>query len=241
MRYAVRLIRTRDQLQKVVVVRALGYRKHIPTLAETLERPEDADFKNATLTIGCEDLNSKMLVGSVRITLNQFEPLPLEAVFNLEPPLSNKLIAEASRLVVPSNSQSRLVKLLLIKAVYLYCHALQVKWLMLCARSPLDKEYEKLGMVDVAENGQFRPVPYIDHVPHRALGLNVMEAERIWSAAQHPLYNFMAQQVHPEIKIFDSVKPMWEQPRLDAPVSDVVQEPVQNESVVVAPSLLRRH
>lgn len=240
MRYAVKLIRTRDQLREVVDVRVLGYKKHIPTLAETLATPEDADFKKATVTIGCVDTATKQIVGSVRITLNQFEPLPLESVFKLDPQIASQNIAEASRLVVPSNSQARFVKLLLIKATYLYCHALQVKWVMLCAREPLDREYEKLGLVDVSTSGKFLLVPYIGQIPHRALGLNVVEAERNWSASKHPLYQFMAQHVHREIKIFDSVRPMWEQPRGDFLAKEGAEE-VPNERIAPVPSRENRH
>jgi hypothetical protein len=240
-RFSIKLIRTREQLQKVVVVRASSYKKHIPTLAETLGAPEDADFKNATITIGCEDNESKEIVGSVRITLNQFEPLPLEMVFPLDPHISSQLIAEATRLVIPASPHARLVKLLLIKSTYLYCHALQVKWLVLCAREPLDREYEKLGMVDVSGGLGFRRLPYADNILHRALGLDVVQAERNWSRVKHPLYNFMAKHVHKEIKIFDSVRPMWEQPRENSGNQENIKIAESTQSLNPIPSKESRH
>lgn len=214
MQFKIRITRTIDQLNAVSKIRAESYAKHIPTMLEQLQLPEKIDFKNSNITLTCEEISSMQVVGSLRITLNQFEPLPLESIFKLCSSTRHTLNAEVTRLVVPPRRNAKYIKLLLMKALYLYCHALQVKWMLICARKPLDKEYVNLGFVDISQDKLFVEVPYIGNIPHRALGFNVISAERLWHQQNHPLYQFMVEESHPEIQIFDSVKSSWENPRL---------------------------
>jgi hypothetical protein len=211
------LARTNEQLQRVALVRSLAYSKHVPTLAETLKEPEPMDFRPGTVTIACEDTRTNAIVGSLRINLNVNQQLVAQQTFTLREELEGQLLAEVTRLSVPSNRRAPLIKLLLMKALFLYCHAKQVKWIIALARTPLDKEYEAMLFEEISIEKGFRPLFHVANVPHKALGLNVQTAERIWLKNNHPFYGFMFLETHPEIQLFESIKPIWENPRVSEP------------------------
>ena len=46
-------------------------------------------------------------------------------------------------------------------------------------------------------------------IPARLLAFNVRTAEQRWREAGHQLYEFMCNQIHDDIRIFDSVSGAW--------------------------------
>lgn len=211
--FTVRIVRTDEQLERAVRIRAEAYGRHIPTLGEILEAPEIVDRDPNAIVFLAEAKNDGEALGTIRIETNFSAPIRLETSVELPDVFRGRPLAGVSRLAVKAGSRGRLVKLALFKALHRYCLAKQVEWILIGARPPLDQTYVDLGFVDVFSDGQLRPLATAAGVPHRILCFEVFTAERRWHGLSHPLYLFMGQRFHPDIEIFSSVNNMWARPR----------------------------
>lgn len=211
--FTVRIVRTDEQLERAVRIRAEAYGRHIPTLGEMLESPETVDRDPNAIVFLAEAKNDGAALGTIRIQTNFNSPIPLETSVDLPPHFRGRPLAGVSRLAVKAGSRGRLVKLALFKALHRYCLAKQVEWILIGARPPLDQTYIDLGFIDVFDDDELRPLATAANVPHRILCFEVFTAERRWHELSHPLYLFMGQRFHPDIEIFSSVNNMWARPR----------------------------
>lgn len=211
--FTVRIVRTADQLAQAINIRAEAYRRHMPALAESMRCAEDLDRSSDTIVLLAEGKSDHLPLGTIRIQTNFRSPLALESSINLPKKYHGRPIAGVSRLAVKAGPRGRLVKLALFKALHRYCLAKQVEWILIGARSSLEKTYLDLGFTDVFEDAQPRPLVSASGVPHRILCFEVFTAERRWFELSHPLYLFMGERFHPDIDIFASVSNMWSMPR----------------------------
>ena len=211
--FRVRLVRTPDQLQKAVEVRQRAYSKHLPTLADLLSDPEGADSRPDSIVLLAESKEDGSPLGTMRIQSNFTAPLDVEAEFELPSRFQQRSIAHVTRLGILPQRNSSLVKLALFKALHRYCLAVQIDWMLATGIPPIDRQYDRLGFIDVLPSGTLITLRATGGLPARLLCFEVNSAERRWQEPRHPLYEFMFQTYHPDIEIFNSVKSMWAQPR----------------------------
>lgn len=210
----VRVVRTEDQLRKAIQVRADAYGRHTPKFADALRVVEHEDKERSSLVLLGESKVTGEAVGTLRIHTNFYAPTYLERVLRLPNFLRGAGIAYVTRLAVVGGPNGMSVKLALFKALYRYCLATQISWILAVAREPVDRDLTRLGFQDILPEGQKlrRPADFGD-VDVRPLYFNVLEAENSWRNAGHPLYDFMVRRIHPDIEIFASVSSAWATPR----------------------------
>jgi hypothetical protein len=194
-------IASRQHLQDVASLRAATYGKHLPALAETLSRPEPADFAR-----GCEVFVAKSkfddsLLGTLRTHSNVFNPLPLQASLDLPERFRNTRMVETTRLCVKGSPGASTVRSALFKALHLYCLEQNVDWMMAAARRPVDKIHDSLLFEDVKEPRMYYPMAHAGGVPHRVLSFSPTNAKQLWRTHQHPLYRFMFESHHSDIDL----------------------------------------
>ena len=90
---------------------------------------------------------------------------------------------------------------MLFKAYFDYCVDEDIDWMVITARSPLDRQYEALLFKDVFPGGAFIPMHHVGNIPHRVMAFEVATAETRWAAAHHPLYDFIFRTYHPDIDV----------------------------------------
>lgn len=201
--FSVRVVRSDDALQKAVTIRQAAYARHVPAFAAKLGSPEPNDHDQGSLVLLAESKLDGSPVGTMRIQTNRFRKLAVEQSVELPAWLKNRSLAEATRLGVGLGQTGRLVKTVLFKALYFYCVEAGIEWLVIGARSPLDRQYEALLFQDLFP-GQFIPLRHFDNIPHRVLAFEVGTAEKRWAEANHPLYKFMVQTHHPDLDLGDA-------------------------------------
>ena len=138
-------------------------------------------------------------VGTLRLHLGL--PLPLETSVTLPPWLQRATRAEATRLGVQASPEGRLARNALFKACYLNCLQAGVEWMVVTARSPIDKVYANLLFDDVFEQGRMLPMRHVGDMPHRVMALSIARAKQTWTERGHPLLGFMLHEDHPEIRL----------------------------------------
>ncbi len=196
--FTVRQVSNTEDLKKVVEVRQRAYGRHLPLVAETLKTPEQDDTEDGVVLLIAESKVDGSALGTVRIQTNRINPLNLEQFVALPDGLRNKTIAEVRRLGVAQGMPGRLVRMLLLKAVYQYCAHNQVDWILVGARPPLDRMYEQLTLADVLPGKTF--LPKQNNIPHRVLGLEVRAFHDRLVASNNPLLEFFFYTQHPDIQ-----------------------------------------
>lgn len=193
---------TAADLRDACAVRAQAYGRHLPQLAASLAEPDAFDRLPGVVVLLARD-GAGRAVGTLRIQCaSPAVPLPIECSAVLPPALAGQRRAEVTRLAVQPGAP-RHTRLLLMKALYLYCVASQVRWLVIGARcEALVRVYRALGFDDLLAPGERVPLAHAGGLPHRVLGFDVFAAERAWRAAGHRLYAFMGETYHPQIRLF---------------------------------------
>lgn len=212
--FTVKVVSTKAQLANAVQIRHDAYARHLPEFAETLLKPEAADFEKGVVVLVAESKEDGSPVGTMRIQTNAYKPLTLEQSIDLPDWLKVLPMAEATRLGVTNEKGGRLVTTALFKAYYMYCKQIGIEWMVIAGRSPIDRQYQRMLFDDVFPGRGFIPLAHASNLPHRVMSSCVKTAEARWTAVGHPLFDFAFRTHHPDI--------MLETPRLPLTVPSLV-------------------
>lgn len=200
--FTLRVARTEEDLWKAVRIRHSAYARHVPDFAATLVRPEATDFEDGVAVLLAESKMDGSPLGTMRVETNRHRPLALERSLELPDWLQGRPLAEAVRLGVTEERIGRVVKTALFKAYFLYCVEQGVDWMVIAGRSPIDRQYERLMFRDVYPGQGFIPLRHAAGMPHRVMAMQVSQAEPMWRAARHPLYDYVFRTRHEDISVF---------------------------------------
>jgi len=200
MPFTIRVVSDHRSLQKAVAMRQIAYARHLPEFAKDMT-VEKGDSEPGTAVLLAESKLDGGPLGTMRIQTNRFAPLAVEQSVQLPDWLQGARLAEATRLGVAGGMIGRMVKIALCKALFLYCGQQQVDWMVITARSPLDREYEAMLFGDVFGKNEFLPMAHVGGLPHRVMAKPVAVARERWEAVRHPLYKFVFQTHHPDIEL----------------------------------------
>jgi hypothetical protein len=199
--FTVRVVRSEADLRKAVQIRHAAYARHVPEFAESLRSPEAYDAMDGVVVLLAESKLDGTALGTMRIQTNLYRPLTLEQSVTLPGWLADRPLAEATRLGVTDRLQGRAVKTVLFKAFFLYCQMQQIDWMVITARSPIDRQYERLLFNDVDPARGYVPLRHVGNLPHRIMSFEVGTAEARWAAAHHPLFDFIFRTHHVDIDV----------------------------------------
>lgn len=203
--FTVRVVRHEPQLRKAVAIRQRAYERHLPALGELLREPEAQDRDPGCVVLLAESRLDGEPLGTLRIQTNRHRPLALESSVELPEWLSGGSLAEATRLGIAEGRIGRVVKTMLFKALYQYCLAAGIDWMVIGARAPLDRMYQALLFQEVFPGQGYLPLSHAGNLPHRILAFEVATAEARWRAARHPLLDLFVNTRHPDIERADRV------------------------------------
>lgn len=199
--FSVRIVSSEEELEKAVSIRHAAYGRHIPAVAALLEKAEACDSEPGSVVLLAESKLDGSPLGTMRIQTNRYRKLALEQSVKLPAWLQDTSQAEATRLGVTNQRMGRLVKTAIFKAYYQYCLMEEIEWMIITARSPLDRQYTALLFHDVHPGSGFIPMRHVGNIPHRVMSLKVELVEPDWSQAKHPLYGFFFHTSHPDIDL----------------------------------------
>jgi hypothetical protein len=187
--FTVRAVKDHDSLARAIKIRQSAYARHLPEFAQKLGEPEEADLDENSVVLLAESKLDGSALGTMRITTNTRGPLALERSLPLPERFAGKKLAEATRLGVMDGAVGQVCKTALFKGFYQYCKANGVWAMVITARFPLDRHYDRLLFTDVREDAGFVPMQHVSDIPHRVKSLEVDQVESLWSERNHPLYD----------------------------------------------------
>jgi hypothetical protein len=213
--FTVRLVRSEEDLWKAVRIRHEAYSRHLPSFAESLKFPESTDGEGDVIVLLAESKLDGSPIGTMRLQTNREKPLPLEQSIELPEWLTKRRLGEATRLGVSGSSAGRLVTGALFKAGFQYCLQTGIEWIVVTARSPIDRQYDRLMFNDVYPGMGYVPVKHVNNVPHRIMAIEISQLEPRWAAANHPMHKFFFRTFHEDllltVDLFSGKLPLFAQ------------------------------
>jgi hypothetical protein len=198
--FTIRIASGESDLRKAVAIRRAAYGRHLPEFAQSMA-VEACDSTPGTTVLLAESKLDGAPIGTMRIQTNEYAPLPVEKSVKLPHRFNGARLGEATRLGVANGAIGKVVKMMLFKSLFLYCEQQQIDWLVITARSPIDREYDAMLFNDVFEDRQFLPMAHVGGLPHRVMAGEVGVARQRWGEAKHPLFKFIFQIHHPDIDL----------------------------------------
>ncbi|MGI4813600.1 MAG: N-acyl amino acid synthase FeeM domain-containing protein [Janthinobacterium lividum] len=206
--FTIRVVADDAALERALRMRQAAYQRHVPEFARTMDQAESYDRDPGSVVLLAESKLDGSPVGTMRIQTNRFRRLGLEESLELPEWLSGRLVG-ATRLGVESGDAGRMVKTALFKAFYLYCASQRIDWMVIAARTPLDRQYAALLFRDVYGEKAFIPLAHAANIPHRVMAFEIATAERRWRDAHHPLFDFVVGTHHPDIDLSAAPSLQW--------------------------------
>jgi hypothetical protein len=199
--FTIRCVRSEAELAKAVSIRKSAYGRHLPELAERFNAPEPSDLDGSSrVLVALSKLDGQPL-GSMRFRTNQYQPLDVEQSVAFPEALRNRVLTEATRLAVSQAAVGRVVKAMLMKAMFLQCEAGGVECMIAAARNPMDRFYQWLYFEDVFPGGDFVPMAHAGMIPHRVMVCDIAATKRKWVEIDHPWYPLFFEVHHPDIEL----------------------------------------
>jgi len=203
--FVVRCVRNEAELAKAVAIRRSAYGRHVPELAARFAAPEPSDRDGSSRVLVALSKLDGMPVGSMRYRTNQHRPLDVEQSVSLPEPLRQRVLTEATRLAVSQAAVGRVVKAMLMKAMFLQCEASGVECMVVTARHPMDRFYHWLLFEDVFPEGDFVPMAHVGMIPHRVMSCDLVATKRRWLECEHPWYSLFFGIQHPDIELAPAI------------------------------------
>ncbi len=201
--FSLRPAETHEDLLRACSVRSQAYGHKFPEYRESMARPDDVDASPWTAVFLCEDKTTGDAVGTMRIqsTTRGAAKLDIERYVTPPPELELYGRAEITRLASIVGADP-FVRLALWKASYLFCMAVQARWLIMGVRKPsLLRAYEQMGARDIFADRHTVPLGHAGNLPHRVLALDIGSCDQKWRESNHPMLHFMVGTVHPDIAV----------------------------------------
>jgi hypothetical protein len=198
--FTIKVVSNLTDLEKAVEMRRAAYGRHLPEFAETMG-VEAMDSAPGTVVLLAQSRLDGGPLGTMRVQTNAFGPLAMEQSVHLPDWLRQARLAEATRLGVGRGAIGRTVKVALCKAYFMYCAQNDVDWMLITARSPLDREYEAMLFDDVYGQNEFLPMSHVGGMPHRVMAKPVALVRQRWTKVNHPFLGFFFDTNHPDIDV----------------------------------------
>lgn len=202
--FRVAIVESEEDLLRVQQLRQAAYGHHLPALAAHFGKSDPVDRWPDVTVFYAEDKASGRVVGSARLQCNRARPLQIEQSITLPEILRGRLLAEITRMTVISGYPQP-VKLALVKAIHLYCVALQISGIVCASRPSLMRQYLNLGFEDLYGDDRLVPMAHGSNLDHRVLFRDPVTSEAHHRARRHPDYDFVFRAYHPDIEVFNRV------------------------------------
>lgn len=189
---------TQADREKVFEVRWLGYHKCFKDRDSVIDPYDSAE--NVCLFLAVNEVDEPL--GTIRVLRQDRGLLELQQYvdFKLVLESNEQPCAEATRLSVPFSPHSKLVKRHLWKTYLLYCQYHQLKTMLIWIRPGAVHDYRMLLFQDCGQQGVFNH-PFLHNREHHTYKLDVVNLGFRYKRENHPLYNFLFEQEHPNIRV----------------------------------------
>jgi hypothetical protein len=193
---AIRKAVTIDEMVKVFRVRWEGYKKYYKSEDENLD---NYDLLPGTTLLLAEDQHGNA-VGTIRIIDRRCGSIELDKFIDLDSFLSEeeRVCVEATRFSIPKHPDSKLIKLLLWKSLFIYCQINHINTILMSARPAAARSYRCLFFENVGTSGVYSH-SLLGNLKHETYKCNISERKCVMKRENRSLYDFFFGKDHPNI------------------------------------------
>lgn len=198
--FTIRLVASEADLLQACLVRSAAYGRELPQLGATMAQPDALDQRADTVVILARDKRTGQPVGTGRICPNDRQRLLIEQSLTLPEEFAGLRLAEVTRLAVHPDNRDPAVRMALLKAIFLAARSRRIDHIVVGVRRPgLVRNYRFLGFREISS--QPVALSYAGGLEHHVMAFNVRDLEAQWRAADHALYEWGIETVHPDIQV----------------------------------------
>lgn len=202
----VRLVRTTEQMNRVVAFRRRAYAR-FPSQDALMSRVEDGDLDSSAVLVVAENVSSGIVLGTMRVhcgsdyVLRRFPDLPLSAEF------ASKRLSFVTRLAVEAADPSThaFVRSLLFKSCYQVCVASQASEMLVVVHPRRTWQFRLLSFEPLHDKKEPVRLAALGYEPLVAMSAHVPSIGRRLRELNTPLHEFIFSSFHPEIEVFQSI------------------------------------
>lgn len=197
-RITVRKAVTIDDMTKVFRVRWEGYKKYYKSEDENMDT---CDFSPHATLLLAEDKQHNA-VGTLRILDRRYGSIELDKFVNIDsflPDEQGMNVIEATRFSIPNHPDSKVIKLLLWKALLRYCEVNHIDTILMSARPAAARSYRSLFFENVGPLGVYKHT-LLGNLEHQTYKATISKERRLLKEKNWPLYHFFFVKDHSNIK-----------------------------------------
>ncbi len=232
----VRLVRTADQMNKVVEFRRKAYAR-FPSQDALMSKIEDADLDSSAVLVIAENVASEEVLGTMRVHCGSDYVLRRFPDLSLPDKLKTERLCFVTRLAVsaPDVKLHAFVRALLFKACYQISVAAQTTEMLVVIHPRRTWQFRQLTFRSLSNDNTPVRLAALGYEPLVAMAANVSEYGQRLSEINSPLYEFTFSTFHPEIEVFQSISTVESRVRLDRSVpAQFLRKRVEESSANVA-------
>jgi hypothetical protein len=203
LRFTIRVVDNATDLLAACEVRAAAYGAVVPELGQAMLAPDELDRRPDAINLLAREKSTGRPIGTARICTNANQPLLIQQCFDLPHRFIGLHLGEVTRLAVHPGNEDQLVRMALLKAVFLICQDRQIVHVVVGVRRPgLVRNYRYLGFETISQE----PVAlnYAGGLRHHVMAFNARDLAQTWRSSGHPWYEWGIETDHPDIQISGS-------------------------------------
>lgn len=221
--FIIRIARTEEQLRQVTRLRYQSYSRTIPSLKETVNGPDSADYAQSTVILLAEDRATGSPLATVRIEVADDGYYLPRDLLDLPDGIPVEATSYYSRLAACSGRNGTAAKLSIVKAAVRYSLAVGKHWVLAATPPGRARNYRMLGLKKLTDKPPVA-MPGFEHIELILLGVNLFDLERTARDRNEGFLKFLFSPASPEIEVFSSVKGAWLLPRAGADQTEMAKD-----------------
>ncbi len=203
LKFTVRVVGSSADLQAACEVRAAAYGAVLPELGRAMLTPDSLDTRADVVVLLAHEKATGRPIATARMATNEGQPLLIEQCFELPHEFLGLRLGEVTRLAVHPDNEDPLVRMALMKAMFMICRARLIDQTVVGVRRPgMLRNYRYLGFVALTKE----PVPltYAGGLRHHVMAADTRNLEQRYRASGHPWYEWGFATHHLDIQIDDT-------------------------------------
>jgi hypothetical protein len=179
-----------------------AYGKHYPNDFKTQEDATDKfdTAGNCVLLLAKDSCGTP--VGSLRVLNHNYGSIELDTYINIRGIVNNykNNAAEFTRFSVPSNADSKIIKLALLRAGFQLCQDNQIPTMIAWVKDSAKRLYDSLFFQSIGDAGVFAHAK-LGGKRHTTMLIDLPSVMRKYCESHHPLYKFFCLEKHSNIDV----------------------------------------
>ena len=223
--FRVAIARSSESLERASANRIAAYERHGFKIKDWTSFKSESVGSQSFVSLVAEDKLTGMPIASARLQVSTQHELSFLKELEISEKLNGLPLLCISRFSASSSKVGQEAKMILMKAIYLYAVAKQVKQVFIFVDTPRARLYSSFGFKPVFKDDPVLTLSYNNEVPLRLLYISVVNLQSNVRNSSSRIYDCFFRLFHPDIEIFSSVSSRFDFKRVSDGPLDFSDQP----------------